>query len=136
MDFEDARAAIFARIDTGWSAAYPTEPAEYENRRTVDRNAHPGPFLAVEVVFADGEQAELGTDPMIRYPGAIYCVVYVRPGAGTATGLARQGYLATLLGVKQFGGVNTLAPKPVPGHDVPGWYRHILRVPFFFHSKP
>jgi hypothetical protein len=136
MDFEAARAAIFARVDAGWTATYPAEPVEYENRRTVDRNAHPGPFLAVELVWSDGEQAELGNDPLIRYRGAIYCVVYVREGEGSAVGQTRLGYLASLLGVTSFGGVHTQAPKPVPGHDVPGWYRHILRVPFYFGTKP
>jgi hypothetical protein len=136
MKFEDARAAIYARINTGWGATYPTEVIEWENRQTVDRDNSSGPFLAVEVLFNDGYQAELGSAPMVRYNGAIYCVVYVRQGQGSKLGFDRLDYLAGLLGVTAFGGVNTQAPRPVPGHDEPGWYRHLLRIPFFISSKP
>ena len=136
MDFEAARAAIFARIDAGWASNYPGEPVEYENRRTVDRNEALGPFLAVELVWAKPEQASLGTAPLVRYSGAIYCVVYVRPGSGSSVSLKRLGYLAGLLNTASFSGVQTQVAEPVPGQDLPGWYRHILRVPFYFHNQP
>lgn len=135
MNFEDARAAIFARIATGMAATYSTDPVEYENRRTVDRNSAPGPFLAVEIAWAPGEQASLGTSPLMRYRGAVYCVVYLRPGAGSKLATDRLSYLAGLMGVTQFGGVTTQAPAPVPGHPEPGWERYLLRVPFYFNSQ-
>ena len=136
MDFEAARAAICGRLNTGYGAAYSSEPIEYENRKKVDRSAQVTPFLGIEIHYADGEMVGIGADVPRRYHGAAYLVVYTKAGAGAAIGTVRLSYLDTLFAAKQFGGVNTLAPKPLPMPDLDGWHRHCLRIPFYFDTTP
>jgi len=132
MTFEGARAAIYGRLNTIWAAANPTVPVRYENRLLVDLATETDPFLACEVLFNDGEQISLGITPAHRVEGAIYLAVWVKEDTGTAVPLGLIDGLFDLFKTTAFGGVNTRAPRPLPGHDHKGWYITTLRVPFWF----
>jgi len=135
MTFEDARAAIYGRLHTGWSANYAAVPVEYQNQDRIDMAIAAGPFLSCEILFNDGDQASIEEAPMTRYRGAIYLSSWVRAGGGAATGLGHTGYLAGLFKYKTFGGVNTLAPVPMPALRQDGWMGTPLRVPFWFDDR-
>jgi len=135
MNFADAQAAIYARLNTYWSAAHAGVPVDYENRFLVDLAAQQDPFIACDVLFNDGEQASIEADPMSRYRGAVYLAVWVREGSGTAAAFGFLSELGTLFATKAFGGLNTQAPRPLPGRRQAGWLVEVLRVPFWFDTK-
>lgn len=132
MNFEDARAAIYARLDTAWTAAHPTVPALYENRLAVDLAGRTDPFIACEILFNDGEQVSMEKTPVLRFFGAIYLSVWVKEKEGTKIALTYLGELSDLFKAASFGGVNTRAPRPLPGRPQDSWYVSTLRVPFWF----
>lgn len=132
MDFEDARAAIYSRLDEGMNATYPGTLVVYENRLNVDLSTQTAPFVAAEIHWNDGRQIGMEASPAARYEGAIYLAVYVKEYEGAAAALALLGYLAGLFKAKSFGGVNTRIARPLPGRPDRGWYAYTLRVPFWF----
>jgi hypothetical protein len=132
MTFEDARAVIYGRLNTSWSAAHPGMPVRYENRMAVDLGKEIDPFITCEILFNDGEQLGMGDNPGVRYEGAIYLSVWVKEDSGTAEALTYLGELATLFQMAVFGGVKTRACRPLPGRVQAGWYVLSLRVPMWF----
>lgn len=131
MNFEVARAAIYARLSTLMSDSYSTVPVRYENRLTVDFDTLETIFVACEIAWSDGVQASLGSTPLVRYSGAVYLAVWEKEGAGTSQALGILDALAASFKLAQFGGVNTHAPRPLPGQDQLGWYVLGLRIPFW-----
>jgi hypothetical protein len=131
MNFDDARAAIYGRLDTAWGASHPTMPVRYENRMAVDLDKEKSPFVACELLFTDGEQIELSANPGTRYQAAIYLSAWAKEDSGTSDSLKDLSELALLFGMKSFGGVNTRAARPLPGRVESGWYVLTLRVPFW-----
>ncbi len=137
MTFDDARAAIFARVKATMDAsAYAATPVEYENRRTVDLSTQTAPFAACEIHFNDGEQTDMGLNPGTRYRGAIWLAVGMKQGEGTASALKILAVLANGFKNVSFGGVTCRAPRPVPGALRNGWYYETIRVPFYFDDRP
>ncbi len=132
MNFEDARAAIYSRLNTFMAASYPAIPVRYENRLTVDFATLETLFVAAEIAFTDGTQMALGSSPPVRYQGTIFLNVWERDGAGTSEALGLLDALAVAFKTAQFGGVNTKAPRPMPGAFQPGWYVLAVRIPFWF----
>lgn len=132
MNFESARVAVYSRLNTAWSASHPTMKVRYENNLTVDLNTEMAPFLTCELLFNDGAQLSLGSSPGVRYEGAIYLSVWAKESSGTSAALTRLGELALLFQMAAFGGVNTRAPRPLPGRVQAGWYVLTLRIPFWF----
>lgn len=136
MKFNDARAAIYSRLDTLMTASYASIPVRYENRLDVDLSAQVEPFLGVELIFNDGVQASLGRQIIVRYPGAIYLSVFTKQGEGIADALTLLASLADTFKTVTFSGVVCSAPRPLPARPHQGWYVHTLRVPFHFDDVP
>lgn len=136
MNFEDARAAVYARLKATMAASYPTVPVIYENRVSVDLDDHPGPVVTCQMAYADGEQVSMSQAPIVRYRGAIYLTAECKQGQGTAAALTMLGVLAGAFKTASFGGVVTKAPRPLPGAEDKGWYVLTLRVPFYFDDIP
>jgi len=112
VDFETTRAAIYGRLDAGWAQANPTVLVEYQNQDVVDLDKQTAPFVTCDLVYSDGAQMGLGQTAGQRYQGAIWLAVWTRKGSGVATANAYLAALATLFGLKVFGGVNTHAVRP------------------------
>lgn len=132
MTFDDARAAIYARLKTAMDASHAGVPVLYENRLLIDWDTQAAPFVAAELQLNDGEQAALGPTPPIRYRGGFYLQVWVKEGEGTKVALQILTTLANTFKTAKFSGITTMAPRPLPGTPFKGWYVHGLRVPFYF----
>jgi hypothetical protein len=132
VNFEDARSAIYARMDTIMASAYPSTKIEYENREQIDLAQQTADFVRLELLFTDGEQASIGDNPITRYRGAIYISVAARKGTGTKSAFTKLSVLAKGFDMVQFSSIQTLAPIPMPGGDNKDWYRVSVRVPFYF----
>lgn len=136
MKFEDARAAIFARLNTYWAAAHPTIPVDYENRMQVDLATQVPPFITCELALNDGAQVSIEAAPVVRYAGAIYLAVWVREGGGSKQALELLGELSDQFKTTRFSGVTTQAPRPLPAQHKVGWLAYAVRVPFWFDDTP
>lgn len=132
MTFEDARAAICGRLDNGMTTSHPATLVEYENRVQVDLAVQTAPYVSAELVYNDGDQVSMETNPGMRYSGSIWLGVHVKQGEGAAAATPFLQTLATLFKAKSFGGVVTRAPKPLPQRDHQGWVVYTLRIPFHF----
>jgi len=136
MTYEDARSAIYSRLNTAWSVQYPSVPVNYENRNNVDLATQQTPFISCEVIFTTGEQVSIEITPVVRTQGVIYVAAYIKDFDGVAVPNAHLQYLKTLFETKSFGGVNTRAAQPMPGDSFKAWYRKALRIPFWFDAIP
>jgi hypothetical protein len=136
VTFDDARAAVYTRLDAGMTATYPAVPVLYENRLTVDLAKQKSPFVACEIVYNDGSQASMELTPVVRYGGAIWLAVATKAGAGAKVGAGILGYLANRFKTITFSGVVCGAPVPMPGYTRDGAYWQTLRVPFHFDDIP
>jgi hypothetical protein len=132
MDFESARAAIYGRLDTYWTATHPSIPVQYENQKTVDLATQTEPFISCDVVYVDGAQIALADPPGTRWSGAVWLSSWVKEGGGTAGANAHMKEFSDLFGMKIFGGVNTKAGRRVPSNPHNGWYIQSIRVPLWF----
>ena len=136
MTFEDARAAVYAKLDAFMQANYPAVPVQYENRANVDVSNLTGPVVVCELAYGDGEQKSLEQAPIVRYQGAIWLNAGAKEGEGTADSLGILSALASAFKTTSFGGVVTQAPRPVPGAKRLGLYFIGIRVPFYFDDIP
>lgn len=129
--FEDARSAFVSRLKAFMDANHPATPVEYDNRISVDRAKQTTPFVSIEVLFNDGEQAALGTTPLARYTGAAHLAIWTKEGTGAKAILQLEGEIASLFKAARFGGVSTKVPRPMPYRTMQDWRIDILRVPFW-----
>jgi len=136
VKFENARSAIFSRLNTFMTATYPTVPALYENRFNVDLSTQRGPFVAAEITYVDGQQVSLELKPVVRYHAAVHLTVWVKEGTGSAEALGILAALADLFKTVTFSGVNARAPQPLPRRNTQGWAVYAVRVPFYFDDIP
>lgn len=132
MDFEDARAAIYGRLDTYMTASYAGTKVQYRNRNTVDLAKQTAPFVSLEIVWNDGEQVEMGPNPRGRMRGAAWLGVWVKEGQGVKVGGQIMSALTRLFKTVSFGGVTAMMPVPLPPADQKGWEAQRLRVPLYF----
>lgn len=132
MTGEDARAAVYARLETDMAANHAGVPVRYQNRNTVNLATQTGMFVTCDMFFNDGEQISVELNPRARYRGSVYLAVLVKEGDGTKKPLDLLWALVALYKTKTFGGVNTGVPIPVPGREMAGWYSESIRVPFYF----
>jgi hypothetical protein len=131
VNFDEARAAVYSRLKTFMDASHPAVKVEYENVQLIDRDQQLDAFVCCELLFTDGYQLALSGG--VRYEGAIYLSHWAKEDRGTAASLQMLGQLATLFQMTSFGpGLNTRAPRPLPGRDQLGWHISTLRIPFWF----
>ena len=137
MSHAQARAAInavIAQIQAGWTA-YPLK-VETDNRDLVDYAAQQKPFLQVEVVNLDGEQADLGTDAWTCQEGQILLSAVSRTGSGTADAAALLDFAIGFFHRKVLAGlVHCESAVAVRGKTFNEWWYEPAVVPFWYHWK-
>lgn len=130
--FEAVRAAAFAKVAAVMSTAFAAVPVQYENRNLIDVEQQQLPWLSVELVWNDGEQATIEHEPITRYEGAIYLTVYTKRGNGTKLAQEVMGRLAREFKRMPSGTLfQTRAARPVPARTWEDWHLQTLRVPFY-----
>lgn len=132
MTFDDAVKAVYARLDAFVGASLSSLPVRYENRLEVDLAKETDPFLTCEVVFSAGSQVSLGHTPVARYSGAVWLSRWAKEDTGTVAGWADLALLSTHFKARDFSGVRTSVPIPIPSRAQDGWHVQAVRVPFYF----
>lgn len=126
--------AIRTRIETAkaaWSAY--TLLVDYENLGDIDLAAQVNPYLAVDIVYLDGEQLDLSDNPLVGDFGSIVIAAGVKEGSGTRGLIQLLDHFRPYLQLKDdIGNVRTKAARmskaPVPRM---GFYFLTMTIPFW-----
>ena len=112
--------------------------AEFVNRTTVDMTKQREPFVAVEVVFADGWQADLSNKPVHTITGFLILTAKTRDGGGSTQGYKILGHLYTNVQHKILGGLVRVGMSSFGGRPKPvdGWWNVSVVLPFHVNQFP
>jgi hypothetical protein len=110
---------------------------DYENRNAVDLASQVDPYLAVDIVFRDGEQIDLGDSPVVCDDGQIMLAVGVKEGSGTQKASELLDFIRPYLQLRDDipNGVRTRVGRPQPPKTLVGFYYLPLVVGFWRHAQ-
>jgi len=127
MSYEDANAAIEARLNTQWAAA---TSIKYEN---VEFEPIPGtPYIELEIVWTDSRQASIETTPLHRATGIISINIYTALNIGTKTADDYGDTIAGIFRGVQFSGITCRSPVPAKIGEMDGWYVLNISTEFYY----
>jgi hypothetical protein len=109
---------------------------EYDNRLLVDYSTQSNPYLCVEIMFVDGEQADLSPAPIHRINGFLNVVAVGKEGSGTAKLYTLLDHFYPQLQHKTFGDVRTKMATMTKPKLVTGWWGVACMVPFWVDKFP
>lgn len=130
--YVQARDALVSHFHTGWSTAYPSIPAFYENAQSIDLDNHTAGFVKFDIDYEASFQASMEQVPITRVQGHVYITLATLEGTGTRTLAGYLDTLTTLMKYQSLSGVQTGAPSPMRSELSEGWYFQELAVPFWF----
>lgn len=125
MNRDAARAVILGAIRDA-AAAWTTYPlvVEYPNLPDIDQANQNTPYLKVAIVYRDGEQMDLGENPLIRLTGQIILAVAARQGTGTSKTETLVDFISRRLERKFLGpppSILTYVARPQPDYEKAEW---------------
>ena len=129
---EQARTAITTKVQSlvaTWNA-YQLE-VEWDNRNTINFSTQTNPYLCVEIMLIDGDQAGLTTTQRIF--GSLLITARVRNGQGTASAnaLLEHFYPSLQMSDSMFP-VRTHAARVVSVKPVNDWAGQSAVIPFWY----
>lgn len=125
------RDAVVSKL-VGWAEGRTDFRLYLENGPKVDMDTEELPVVAVQIVYAGSEQADLNADPLLRDDGAILVTVLVKDMTGMRTGYRLRDEAASLLQRQNLGGATTRIGRKLPNSDlVKGWTGYRVAVPFW-----
>lgn len=123
-------AAVIEAARAGWIPY--ALVVEQENRDVVDLATQINPYVGVDVVFFDGQQMDLGQNPIQGVYGQIFLAVCTQEGKGTSLVSPLMDYMSKALSRLQLATVRTEVPKPQPAVTRKGWYCQVCLVNFWY----
>lgn len=137
MSIVTAAQAIRAALEQAradWNAVpgnYALE-IEYDNRNTVDRANLQSPYLTVDIVWQDGQQMDLGLNPLVQDLGHIVLAAGVKEGAGSLDLLTLLTFIRPYLQLRDdLGPARTQAAGLQKEVYHEGFYYQPMLVPFW-----
>ena len=135
---EDTRIALTTAIEA-LKATYVTDAnlvIEYDNRVAVNPSLQTKPYLAVQVKFIDGYQADISNTPIHRLEGHLYLVAWVKEGSGSSVANLMLQHFYRGLQHKQFSAVRVRMATPVKSAKVADWIGFPVILPFWTDKMP
>lgn len=134
MTAEATRAAITTEIErakAAWSAY--TLLVDYENLEDINLAQQVQPYVSVDIVFLDGAQLDLGSNPLVADYGSIIIAAGAKEGTGTAPLLKLLDHFRPYLQLRDNLGSNvrTQAGKIQKGQSRLGFYYLPMTIPFW-----
>lgn len=117
-------------IRTTFAGGY-TLVIEYDNVLLVDTKLQTNPFLAVEIKFIQGVQANISNTPFQRVYGQVLLSAAVPQGSGSSKALKLLDHFSKGLQLKAFGTVRTHISSPSQSKPHLGWVYFTVSVPFW-----
>ena len=133
---ESVRTALVAKVQNLISTftAYPLK-VEYANGNKVNTSLQTDPYLKVWIVYQDGEQTTLGTNPGHRLMGTIVVEACVKEGSGTKLANELLAHFYPALHMKDtIPPLRTLAARFSSKPAVDGWAAEAALIPFWADS--
>lgn len=135
MSRETARVEIVAAIQAAAAAfAGWTVLVDYENRDLVDFDTQEKPYLAVDLVYYDGKQMDLGPNPLVGAYGSIALAVCVKEGKGTSESNLLIDHMTKALQLKRWPVVQTAVGQPQGNLLRKGWFCMVTLINFWYHE--
>lgn len=107
---------------------------EQENRTVIDHATQVNPYVAVDVLFDDADQLDLGPSPLQRVLGRVYLCVAVKEGEGVAKSTQVMEHMIKSLSFKAWTLVQTKVASPRNPVARKGWYCLLTTVDFWYHE--
>jgi hypothetical protein len=107
---------------------------DYDNKNLVDYAAQVKPYLAVDIIYYDGQQMDLGAKPLVGAYGQIALAVCTQEGKGVLLSDQLMDHLVANLQLKDWPLVRTQAARPQPSRTVKGWYTTVTFINFWYHT--
>lgn len=104
---------------------------EYDNRTAVDPAQQTKPYLAAQIKFIDGFQADISDNPLHRLVGQLYLVAWVKDNTGSAVANLLLEHFYRGLQRKQFGAVRLRMAIPTKQAKVQDWVGFPVILPFW-----
>lgn len=136
MSREAARVEIVTAIEalkTAWTGGY-TPVIDYDNRELVNIAGQTNPYLSVELVYLDGQQMDLGPQPLVGTYGQIWLAVLVKRGKGTSQANALMDYFEKGLQLQRWTLVSTQVKRPQPARQLKENYALVSLIDFWYHE--
>lgn len=132
--YVQARDALVAHINAGWTTTYPSTSIFYENTLKIDLNSVGDSFLRVEIDFMDAVQADIDLASSHDVTGQVVMTIFTKEGTGTRTKLSMFDYMTNLFKLVKVSGVQCSVPRPGKRTVKSGWVSEELLVEFTFNS--
>lgn len=132
--YVQARDALVAHINTGWTTTYPSTSIFYDNTLKIDLNSVGDCFLRVEIDFMDAVQFDIDTVSSHEVTGEVILTVFTKEGTGVRSKLSMFDYMTSLFKMVKVSGVQCEVPRPGKRRAKDGWVAEDLLVPFKFNS--
>lgn len=107
-----------------------TLEVEYDNRDNIDLQAQANPFLCAEILFIDGKQADLSSNPVHRVVGMLILTAKTREGMGSAKGYTLLDHFYPSLQHRVIGNVRLEMASFSRPKLVGGWWGISAILPF------
>jgi hypothetical protein len=133
MTVESNRQSIVTVIEQAKAAWLDyTLAIDYENRQLLNLADQVDPYLAVDIVYMDGDQLDLGPNPLVCDYGQIVISAGMKEGGGTAKLMALLDHFRPYLQLRDdIGDVRTQAARIHKGVPRAGFWYVPMSIPFW-----
>jgi hypothetical protein len=132
MSREAARLEVVALVQSAVAAwaAWPVF-VDWENRAAVNFATQTKPYLAVDIVYYDGRQADLADNPYVRSFGNVLLAVMTPAGTGVSDSNRLIDHVSKALQMRDVPGLHTKAARPLPPVEPLGWHGTMAAIDFW-----
>lgn len=134
MSMELARQDLYGALEAA-RQAWPDWSLDLQtgNNNLIDISMQERPYVTAEVVFMGGEQASLGSKPLVATYGHLVLGFCIKEAQGTAQVYKIADHFARFVEFKDFAIARTRAFAPQKAKPDRGWYVLPVLVPFWYH---
>lgn len=134
MSMELARQDLYGALEAA-RLAWPDWSLDLQtgNNNLIDISTQEKPYVTSEVVFMGGEQASLGSKPLVATYGHLALGFCIKEAQGTATVYKLADHFARFVEFKDLSVARTRALVPQKSKKDRGWYVLPVLVPFWYH---
>lgn len=124
--------SVHAALDTAAATALSGTPIAFENVNYDELSSGEIPFVSVTVNFRSNSQFELGRPTFGRTKGAIFFIIHIRKGTGTAARDSLQTTIQAAFRSQLIGGATLFNAKIINLGEDKQWAKTGIEIPFQF----
>jgi hypothetical protein len=125
-------ATVVQAIVTAWTD-YPLV-VEMDNQEAVDQSVQTNPYLQVQIMHLDADQADMSSNPFVKHNGQILFAVVSKAGTGTTDANKLLDFIRPYFSLKNIGITHCKAFEDNSGKPHNGWWYSPAIVNFWYHK--